>query len=119
MSASNNTHGSAVAENSVLLALLPPDSHRRAVAMPPFPFCRSLDFPLGGAMATAPERVRHWNAVYKRFARWAEAGVFEQLHQFCADDPDLEHLFIDRTVISAHPCAAGALKKRRAIELTP
>lgn len=50
-------------------------------------------------------------AVYKRFARWAEAGLFEQLHQFCATDPDLEYLLIDSTVIRAHPCAAGATKK--------
>ncbi len=32
------------------------------------------------------------------------------LHHF-ADDPDMENLLIDSTIIRAHPCAAGALKK--------
>ncbi len=41
-----------------------------------------------------PKEYGDWNAVYKRFARWAKAGVFEQLHQFFAGDPDLEHLLI-------------------------
>ncbi len=33
--------------------------------------------------------------------------------QHFADDPDMENLILDSTVIRAHPCAAGALKKRR------
>jgi transposase len=61
-----------------------------------------------------PKEYGDWNSVYKRFARWAAAGVFEQLHQFCASDPDLEHLLIDSTIIRAHPCSAGAQKKAAA-----
>jgi hypothetical protein len=41
------------------------------------------------------------------------------LHQFCAADPDLEHLLIDSTIIRAHPCAAGALKKTAAKKHKP
>ena len=33
------------------------------------------------------------------------------MHQHFVDDPDMEYLLIDSTVIRAHPCAAGALKK--------
>jgi hypothetical protein len=29
-----------------------------------------------------------------------------------ANDPDLEHLLLDSTMIRAHPCAAGAPLKR-------
>ena len=64
-----------------------------------------------------PKDYGNWNSVFKRFARWSKAGVFEQLHQFCASDPDLEHLLIDSTIIRAHPCAAGALKKTAARNL--
>ena len=33
------------------------------------------------------------------------------MHQHCCDDPDLEYLIIDSTVVRAHPCAAGAPPK--------
>ena len=37
-------------------------------------------------------------------------GIFQRLHQHFAQDPDMEWLIIDSTIIRAHPCAAGALK---------
>jgi putative transposase len=55
-----------------------------------------------------------WNAVYQRFKRWRLAGVFERLF---ADLPrehpldEVRRLFVDTTVIRAHPHAAGAQKK--------
>jgi hypothetical protein len=39
-------------------------------------------------------------------------------HQF-TDDPDMEHLIIDSTIVRAHPCAAGAPKKGAASKLRP
>jgi hypothetical protein len=35
------------------------------------------------------------------------------------DDPDLEHLLLDSTMVRAHPCAAGAPRKRGAKEPRP
>ena len=49
---------------------------------------------------------------HKRFARWADRGIWELLHQHFADDPDMEYLIIDSTVVRAHPCAAGAPQKK-------
>jgi len=67
----------------------------------------------GAPWRDLPERFGNWNSVWRRLDRWARKGtwrlVFETLQ-----DPDLEWLILDSTVIRAHPCAAGAQKKRTA-----
>jgi transposase len=65
----------------------------------------------GGQWRFLPTEYGAWNSVYKRFARWCEHDVWEDLHQHFADDPDLENGLLDSTVVRAHPCAAGASKK--------
>jgi transposase len=58
-----------------------------------------------------PTEYGGWNSVYQRFARWDDLGVWERLLAGVADDPDLQSVMIDATVIRAHACAAGAPKK--------
>ena len=47
----------------------------------------------------------------KRFARWCDQGVWEQMLVHFADDPNMENGLIDSTIVRAHPCAAGAQNK--------
>ena len=67
----------------------------------------------GAPWRDLPERFGSWNSVWRRFDRWARKGTWKLVFE-ALQDPDLEWLILDSTVIRAHPCAAGAKKKRTA-----
>ena len=65
----------------------------------------------GAAWADLPARFGNPNSVWRRFDRWARAGVWVRVFE-ALQDPDVEWLVLDSTVIRAHQNAAGAPKKR-------
>ena len=64
----------------------------------------------GAPWRDLPERFGRWNTAFRRFSRWARRGVWQGVFE-ALQDPDLEWLLVDSTVIRAHQHAAGAEKK--------
>ncbi len=60
----------------------------------------------GAPWRDLPERFGPWGSVWKRFDRWGAKGVWKRVFE-ALQDPDLEWMIIDSTVVRAHQHAAG------------
>ena len=63
----------------------------------------------GAPWRDLPERFGPWNSVYRRFRRWAKAGVWQTVFD-ALQEPDLDWLMIDSTTVRVHQHAAGQKK---------
>ena len=54
-----------------------------------------------------PKQYGNWFAIYQKFKRWSDKGIWEYLFSKVKTEPDLEHIFADSTIIRAHSCATG------------
>src|SRR5262245_5125967 len=64
----------------------------------------------GAPWRDLPERFGDWNNAWRRFDRWARKGAWQKAFE-ALQDPDLEWLILDSTIIRAHPHAAGAKER--------
>lgn len=64
----------------------------------------------GAPWRDLPGRFGLWNSVFQRFNRWSKKGVWRKVME-ALQDPDLEWLILDSSVVRAHQHAAGARKK--------
>ena len=63
----------------------------------------------GAPWRDLPERFGPWNSAYRRFRRWAKSDVWQHIFDEL-QEPDLDWLMIDSTVVRAHQHAAGQKK---------
>ncbi|UCI24489.1 IS5 family transposase [Mesorhizobium sp. B2-8-5] len=64
----------------------------------------------GGRWRDLPERLGDYRSVKRRYYRWIEMGVLDDMLAALAREADLEWLMIDSTIVRAHQHAAGARK---------
>ena len=67
----------------------------------------------GAPWRDLPDEFGNWNSVFRRFRRWAKKGIWKRLFTELGENPDLEYLIIDSTIVRAHQHAAGAQKGNR------
>ena len=62
----------------------------------------------GSPWRDLPPALGNWNSTFRRFRRWANAGIFESLFNALSGEPDFEYALIDGTIVSVHQKATGA-----------
>jgi len=63
----------------------------------------------GAPWRDMPTEFGHWHRVYVRYNRWSKKGVWSLVFTAISDDPDLENLMIDGSIVRVHQ--HGASKK--------
>jgi transposase len=66
----------------------------------------------GGRWRVLPERLSDYRSVKRRYYRWIEMGVLDDMLAVLAREADLEWLMIDSTIVRAHQHAAGARRSK-------
>ena len=69
----------------------------------------------GGRWRDLPERYGGYQTVKRRYYRWIDNGVLDQLFEALAQEADLDWVAVDSTSIRAQAQAAGAPLKRGAL----
>jgi transposase len=66
----------------------------------------------GARWRDLPEELGDYATVKRRYYRWIEMGVLDEILAALAREADLEWLMIDSTIVRAHHHAAGARRQK-------
>jgi transposase len=66
----------------------------------------------GSRWRDLPRQLGKHEAVKRRYYRWIEMGVLDEILAALAHEADLEWLMIDSTIVRAHQHAAGARRQK-------
>lgn len=72
----------------------------------------------GSPWRDLPEQYGKFNAVHRRYKRWCDKGIWDEILVQLMDEPDMEWLMIDGSHCKVHPHAAGAVGGNQAMGRT-
>ena len=85
---------------------------RAAHGQPPFLNALLWMARSGARWRDLPEQFGDYETVKRRYYRWIEMGVLDDILAALAREADLEWLMIDSTIVRAHQHAAGASRQK-------
>ena len=63
----------------------------------------------GSPWRDLPTDFGYWHRVYVRYNRWSKKGIWGRIFTTISDDPDLEYVMVDGSIVRVHQ--HGAAKK--------
>ncbi len=66
----------------------------------------------GAPWRDLPPEYGKWSTIYRRFNRWAKAGVFDRLLESLDGELDLATLMVDGTFVKVHQHGSGPPKEQ-------
>jgi transposase len=61
----------------------------------------------GAPWRDLPPEFGHWHHVYVRYNRWSSKGVWKAVFEALSDQPDLEYLMVDGSIVRVHQHGAS------------
>ena len=61
----------------------------------------------GAQWRLLPNEYGRLHTVYLRFADWSDKGIWYKMLYYFQQDPDMEYIMVDSTILRAHACSAS------------
>ena len=71
----------------------------------------------GSQWRMLPKEFGSWIAIYRRFARLCNNGIWYKMLYYFANDADMEYIIVDSTILRAHACATPKKTSRKMKDL--
>ena len=62
----------------------------------------------GSPWRDLPAHFGNWSTAFRRFRDWREADVFKRIFDALSDEPDMESVMVDATIVKVHRHGQGA-----------